>query len=119
MEFRILCPLEVVDGGAGLPLGGRKQRALLVLLLLNVGEVVSTDRIVDALWGDEPPRTAPTSLQNSVSQLRKLLGPERLVTKPPGYVLRLQGDDQLDVDRVRQLADKARTADGEGRAKLL
>jgi DNA-binding SARP family transcriptional activator len=119
VEFRILCPLEVIDGGAGLPLGGRKQRALLVLLLLNVNEVVSTDRMIDALWGEEPPRTAPTSLQNSVSQLRKLLGPERLVTKSPGYVLRLEDDDQLDVHRVRQLADEARTADAESRATLL
>ena len=118
MDFRILGPLEVVEGEAGLPLGGRNQRALLALLLLNVGEVVPTDRMIDALWGENPPRTALTSLQNSVSQLRKLLGPERLVTKPPGYVLRLQ-DDRVDVERVRRLAEEARTAGAERRGEFL
>ncbi|MGH3015285.1 MAG: AfsR/SARP family transcriptional regulator, partial [Gaiellaceae bacterium] len=118
MDFRILGPLEVVEGEAGLPLGGRNQRALLALLLLNVDEVVPTDRMIDALWGESPPRTALTSLQNSISQLRKLLGPERLITKPPGYVLRLQ-DDRVDVERVRRLVGEARTADAERRGELL
>src|SRR6187399_108110 len=88
VEFRILGPLEVFDEGAPVRLGGRNQRALLALLLLNVGEVVSTDRLIDGLWAEEPPRTASTSLQNAVSQLRKLLTAERLVTKAPGYFLR-------------------------------
>ena len=118
MDFQILGPIEVVDGGAGLPLGGRNQRAVLALLLLNVDEVVPTDRMIEAVWGEQPPRTALTSLQNSVSQLRKLLGPERIVTKPPGYALRLQ-DDRVDVDRVRKLADDSRTADPDRRASLL
>jgi DNA-binding SARP family transcriptional activator len=118
VEFRILGPLEVVDGGKPLRLGGRNQRALLALLLLNADEVVSTDRLIDALWGEDPPRTAPTSLQNAVSQLRKLLGADRLVTTPPGYVLRLVAD-QLDVDRVRQLVSEARTREAEGRVQLL
>jgi DNA-binding SARP family transcriptional activator len=118
VDFRILGPIEVVDGEAGLPLGGRNQRALLAALLLNAGEVVPTDRIIEALWGEQPPRTALTSLQNSVSQLRKLLGPERIVTKQPGYVLQL-GHDRIDVDRVRKLADDSRTADPDRRAKLL
>ena len=118
MEFRILGPLEVVDGGRPLRLGGRNQRALLAHLLLNVDEVVSTDRLIDALWAENPPRTAPTSLQNAVSQLRKLLGADRLLTKPPGYIVRLEAD-QLDVDRVRQLVTEARTRDAEGRVQLL
>lgn len=118
MEFRILGPLEVVGEGGPLRLGGRNQRALLALLLLNVDEVVSTDRLIDGLWAENPPRTAPTSLQNAVSQLRKLLGADRLVTKPPGYILRLEAD-QLDVDRVRQLVTEARTRDAEGRVQLL
>ena len=118
MDFQILGPIEVVDGGAGLPLGGRNQRAVLALLLLNVDEVVPTDRMIEAVWGEQPPRTALTSLQNSVSQLRKLLGPERIVTKAPGYALRLQ-DDRVDVDRVRKLADDSRTADPDRRASLL
>jgi DNA-binding SARP family transcriptional activator len=74
--------------------------------------------MIEAVWGEQPPRTALTSLQNSVSQLRKLLGPERIVTKTPGYALRLQ-DDRIDVDRVRKLADDSRTADPERRASLL
>ena len=118
MDFHILGPIEVVDGGAGLPLGGRNQRAVLALLLLNVDEVVPTDRMIEAVWGEQPPRTALTSLQNSVSQLRKLLGPERIVTKAPGYALRLQ-EDRIDVDRVRKLADDSRTADPDRRASLL
>jgi DNA-binding SARP family transcriptional activator len=118
VDFQILGPIEVVDGGAGLPLGGRNQRAVLALLLLNVDEVVPTDRMIEAVWGEQPPRTALTSLQNSVSQLRKLLGPERIVTKAPGYALRLQ-DDRVDIDRVRKLVDDSRTADPDRRASLL
>jgi DNA-binding SARP family transcriptional activator len=118
VDFQILGPIEVVDGGAGLPLGGRNQRAVLALLLLNADEVVPTDRMIEAVWGEQPPRTALTSLQNSVSQLRKLLGPGRIVTKAPGYALRLQ-DDRIDVDRVRKLADDSRTADPDRRASLL
>ena len=76
MDFRLLGPLEVSRGGDLLELGGPKQRALLALLLLDAGRVVSTDRLIDALWGEQPPRTAATSLQNFVSQLRKLLGPD-------------------------------------------
>jgi DNA-binding SARP family transcriptional activator len=118
VEFRILGPLDVVDDEAGLPLGGRNQRTVLALLLLNVNEVVSSDRMIEALWGERPPRTALTSIQNSVSRLRKLLGPERLVTTPPGYVLRLQ-DDVLDTLRVRELIEAARLAEPADRARLL
>ena len=118
LEFRILGPLEVVDGEEVLHLGGQKQRALLALLLLDPNRVVSTDRIVDALWGEQPPRTAATSLQNFVSQLRKLLGSETLVTKPPGYQLRLTGG-QLDLERFRRLVDEARGEPPEERSERL
>ncbi len=107
LEFRILGPLEVVDGGEVLHLGGQKQRALLALLLLDPNRVVSTDRIVDALWGEQPPRTAATSLQNFVSQLRKLLGSDVVVTKPPGYELRI-APQQLDLDRFVLLVEASR-----------
>ena len=73
LDFRILGPLEVVNDGGPLALGGQKQRALLALLLLNAREVVSTERLVGELWGEQPPQTATTSLQNLVSQLRKVL----------------------------------------------
>ena len=91
-------------------LGGRNQRTLLALLLLNAGDVVSTDRLIDGLWVEEPPRTAPTSLQNAVSQLRKLLTADRVVTKPPGYLIRLD-KDELDTTRVLEFVATARTAD--------
>ena len=107
LEFRILGPLEVADEGEPLQLSGQKQRALLALLLLDVNRVVSTDRIVDALWGEEPPRTAATSLQNFVSQLRKLLGSDVLVTKQPGYQLRI-APEQLDLERFVRLVEEAR-----------
>ena len=78
MEFRLLGPLEVVDGDRLLALGGVKPRSLLALLLLHANEVVSTDRLIDELWGDEPPATAAKSVQVHVSRLRKELGEDRL-----------------------------------------
>ena len=118
MDFRLLGPLEVSRGGDLLELGGPKQRALLTLLLLDAGRAVSTDRLIDALWGEQPPRTAATSLQNFVSQLRKLLGPDLLVTKPPGYLLRVE-PAQLDVNRAEKLRDEARAASASERAAKL
>jgi DNA-binding SARP family transcriptional activator len=117
--FRILGPLEAENERGLLPLGGQKQRALLALLLIHAGETLSVDRIVDELWGEEPPRTATTSLQNFVSQLRKLLGAEALLTKPPGYTLRI-GGDELDLTRFERLvAEARRAASPEARARLL
>lgn len=118
LEFRILGPLEVLDDGTPLPLSGRNQRALLTLLLLHANEAVSTERLVDQLWGEHPPRTATTSLQNTVSQLRKLLGPGLVLTRPTGYVLALDGD-QLDLSRFEQLVRKARAAEPVQSALLL
>ena len=115
IEFRILGPLEVWREGGSLPLGGLKQRSLLALLLLQANQVVSTDRLVHELWGDEPPGTAVTALHGYVSQLRKLIEPERtaggesrvLVTRPPGYVLNV-GPGQLDLDRFEASVRHAR-----------
>src|SRR2546428_354664 len=83
-EFRILGPLEVVGPQGPLPLSGPKQRALLGLLLIHAGEVLSTDQIVDVLWDGNPPKTATTSLWNLITQLRKVLPADGLVTTPPG-----------------------------------
>ena len=77
MEFRILGPLEVRDGGEPLTVGGVRQRTLLALLLLNANRPVSTDRLVAGLWGDEEPATALGALQNYVSQLLAKLGLQR------------------------------------------
>jgi DNA-binding SARP family transcriptional activator len=109
LEFRILGPLEVVDGDRPLPLGGARQRALLSLLLTRPNEVVSADRLIDELWGDEPPKTAANTVQYYVSQLRKLLGAERIETKPPGYALRI-GPGELDLERFETLV---RAGDGD------
>jgi DNA-binding SARP family transcriptional activator len=118
LEFRILGPLEVADDGEPLQLSGQKQRALLALLLLDANRVVSTDRIVDALWGEQPPRTAATSLQNFVSQLRKLLGADVVVTKPPGYQLRI-APEQLDLERFTRLVEESRAEPPDERAAKL
>jgi DNA-binding SARP family transcriptional activator len=118
LEFRILGPLEVIQDGRVVPVTGRMQRAVLALLLLEAGEVVSVDRLVDALWGERPPRTAVASLQNFVSQLRKLVGSDVVKTTPPGYVLELEAE-QLDLDRFTRLVKEARSAGAEERARRL
>ena len=73
MDYRVLGPLEVLDGEGPLPLGGAKQRALLALLVHNANRVVSRERLIDDLWGDEPPETRSDEVQVYVSRLRKLL----------------------------------------------
>ncbi len=118
IEFRILGPLEATADGRSLSLGGAKQRALLAVLLLEAGRVVSTDRLIEALWSGEPPPTAAASLQNFVSQLRKVLGAETIETRPPGYVITVEAG-QLDLARVRQFVDEARASDPARRARLL
>jgi DNA-binding SARP family transcriptional activator/tetratricopeptide (TPR) repeat protein len=107
MEFRILGPLEVDSDGQTLNLGGAKQRALLAMLLLHANEVVSRDRLVEALWESDPPETAHKALQMYVSGVRKLLGKGRLETRPPGYLIRV-ADDELDLTRFQQLRDEGR-----------
>ena len=118
LEFRILGPVEVLDSETALALGGQKQRAVLAALLIDAGRVVSSDYLVDALWGERPPKTAATSLQNFVSQLRKTLGAEVLVTKPPGYQLRLEAG-QLDLDCFTRLVEEARGSGAEERSATL
>jgi DNA-binding SARP family transcriptional activator/streptogramin lyase len=110
MEFRILGPLQVLDGGREVSLGGAKQRALLALLLLQPNRVVSRDRLIDELWETGPPENARTALQVYVSQLRKALGRDRIVTQAPGYLVRVE-PGELDLERFEQLTD-ARTAKG-------
>jgi DNA-binding SARP family transcriptional activator len=115
MEFRILGPLEVRDGGRAIPTGSGRQRELLALLILNANETVSTDRIVDELWGGRPPRSAPKVVQNHVSHLRRALGDGLLVTHGSGYALSL-ALGQLDLDRFEQLLQQGREAAAAGDA---
>src|SRR3954447_4132839 len=105
LDFLLLGPLEVLSGGRPLGLRSPKQRALLTLLLLHANEVVASERLIDDLWPDKPPGSTTNLLQVYVSQLRKLLAPDRtrddagvLVTQSPGYVLRV---DPTRIDGVR------------------
>jgi YVTN family beta-propeller protein len=115
LEFRVLGPLEVARGGGVVELGARRQRALLALLLLRPNQVVSSDRLIDELWGDSAPETATTALHGAVSQLRKVLEPGRaagapgavLVTRSPGYQLRLPAE-ALDAARFERLLEEGR-----------
>jgi DNA-binding SARP family transcriptional activator/class 3 adenylate cyclase len=116
MDFRLLGPLEAVDGAAPVGLGGAKQRALLALLLLNANMTVASDRLIDELWGDEPPESARKMVQIYVSQLRKLLPAEMLRTQASGYSLEL-GDQQLDLARFQAAAADGRAALAAGKAE--
>ena len=102
MEFRILGPLEVVDGERPIPLGGAKQRSLLALLLLARGRGMATDLLIEEIWNGGPPETARKSVQGYVSSLREALGEERIQTLERGYALRLE-PGELDADRFEEL----------------
>jgi YVTN family beta-propeller protein len=116
MEFRILGPVEVLEGPRSLPLGGAKQQALLAVLVLNANRAVSTDRLIDALWGERAPDGAAHTVQVFVSQLRKTLRmdgerstEELLVTQGRGYVLRTE-PERVDLYRFEALIDQGRKA---------
>jgi DNA-binding SARP family transcriptional activator len=117
VEFRLLGPLEVT-AGEPVAIHGRKQRALLTLLLLHPNKVVSTDRLVNDLWGEKPPPTATASLQNAVSALRKTLGDDVVLTQPPGYVVSVD-PAQFDLARFERLVAEARALPAENRADAL
>ena len=117
MDFRILGPIEVVDGDRRLALGGPKQRALLALLLLHANEVVPSDRLIDELWGGEDREEAIRALQVAISRLRRALVPGRaVVTRSPGYELRID-DEQIDVKRFEALLNAGRWALADGDAR--
>jgi DNA-binding SARP family transcriptional activator len=117
MEFRVLGPLEVVEAGQPIDLGGPRQRALLAILLTRANQVVSRDALIDALFGEEPREAARDLLQVYVSRLRKALEPGRerrsggsiVITRAPGYLVRLE-PSQLDLQRFEQLAEEGRSA---------
>ena len=109
MDFAILGPLRVAGPGGDISVPGAKQRAVLAALLLAHRDgVVSAERLIDELWGDDPPATAAKSLQVHVSQLRRLLGDDQpIVTRPTGYAIEL-APDALDVEVFERRLDDAR-----------
>ena len=110
----MLGPLEVADGERTIELGARRQRQLLAILLLHANEVVSSDRLTDALWGAEPPATAAKTLQVYVSRLRRALGNEGLiVTRDHGYQL-VTDSEAIDARRFEQLASRGRSRRSDG-----
>jgi DNA-binding SARP family transcriptional activator len=115
MEFRILGALEVRDGDRTIPLASGRQRALLALLILHANETVSTDRLVEELWGEHAPATASKVVQNHVSHLRRALANGLLVTRSSGYALEL-APGQLDLDRFEELLERGRRALASGDA---
>ena len=119
MEYRLLGPLEVRgDDGGQLPLARPMLRALLALLLMSANRVVSRERLIDGLWGEEPPETAVKMVQLNVSRLRKLLPAGVLQTRAPGYVLEVE-PEQLDLLRFERLLADARRAEPERAARVL
>jgi DNA-binding SARP family transcriptional activator len=110
MDFRLLGPLEVTDNEQPLVLGGVKQRLVLAILLLHANDVVSTDRLLEGVWGDEPPATAAKSIQLYVSRLRRELGPGRLATRAPGYALHVE-PLEVDLACFERLLAEARRAE--------
>ncbi len=115
MQFRTLGMLEVWDDGRQVPLGQGRQRALLALLLLHPNEVVSIDRLIEDFWGEQAPPSAPKVIQGYVSQLRRVLPPDAIVTRGSGYLLRVFDTDAAEFERLlsgarsEDPADAART----------
>ena len=115
MDFRILGPLEVLDEDGTVALAGSRQRALLTLLLLHANEALTTDRLIDELWGEHPPASAAKTVQMQISRLRKALGDEAgrgsaglLVTRERGYELRLD-PNRVDAHRFERLLAEGRS----------
>jgi LacI family transcriptional regulator len=116
VEFRILGPLQVWHDGCQLDLGPAQQRAVLALLLLHRGAIASADRLVDDLWGDRPPASAVKILQNYISQLRRVLPAETIVTHDSGYLIHAT---DVDADEFTRLVDDARRQDARTAAETL
>ncbi len=106
VDVRILGPVEARVDGEVLPLGGLRERALLALLALSPGQPISTDRLIDELWGEDLPANPSNALQASVSRLRRAIGSDTVVTRAPGYFLDV-APEAVDAARFRALVDAA------------
>ena len=109
MQARILGSFQLEEGGRRIPLGGVRQRAVFVGLLLHANEVVPSEQLLMNLWGDDSPPGAANSLQAAISRLRRVLPQGRLITETSGYVLRIF-PGELDVSQFEQLVSEGREA---------
>src|SRR4051812_20752751 len=116
MEFRILGPLEVDDAGAPVALGPPRQRALLARLLLDAGRAIPLEHLIDDLWGDAAPASAPKMVQIYISQLRKVLSAGTLRTQGHSYLL-APGESELDLRAFEELRAAGRAALARGDAR--
>jgi DNA-binding SARP family transcriptional activator len=110
VEYRVLGPLEVVENGRVVAVGTLKERMVLAVLLLHANELVSRERLIDELWGPSPPPTAPKAVNVYISKLRQALARDEhdpIATGDGGYRFVVDGD-QLDTERMRGLAARAR-----------
>ena len=109
MHARILGSFQLEEGGRRIPVGGVRQRAVLVSLLLHANDVVPSEQLLMDLWGEDSPLSAANSLQAAISRLRRVLPPGRLITRAPGYALRIF-PEELDVSQFEQLVPEGREA---------
>ena len=109
MQVRILGPFQIEEGGRRLSIGGLRQRAVLASLALHANEVVPSEQLLVNLWGEDSPPSAANALQAAISRVRRALPPGRLITKAPGYLLRIF-PDELDVSQFEQLVSEGREA---------
>jgi DNA-binding SARP family transcriptional activator/pimeloyl-ACP methyl ester carboxylesterase len=119
VEFRVLGPLELISGGLPVAVGGARTRAVVAMLLVSSNRVVSADRLTEELWPGRAPERGAANLQVRLSELRRVLRSvgeaDRLVTRPPGYLLRV-AVDELDVLRFEALVAAGREAIASGNA---
>jgi DNA-binding SARP family transcriptional activator len=109
VEYRILGPVEALLDGRPAQLGAPKQRAALVLMLCHPNTVVPSSRLIDGLWGDDPPGSAANLVQGYISGLRKVLGKEAIETRGAGYLVRVEPRG-LDLTRFEELASEGSRA---------
>src|SRR5690348_12897999 len=103
MRVRLLGPVDVVVDGTTRAVRGLRRKAVLAVLALQAGEIVSTDRLIDAVWDDKAPPTVVNTLQKHMSHLRGLLERrDAIIARPPGYLLDL-GDGETDVQLAERL----------------
>ena len=109
MQVRILGPFQLEEGGRRITIGGLRQRAVLASLMLHANEVVPSEQLLVDLWGEDSPPSAANALQAAISRVRRALPPGRLITKAPGYSLRMF-PEELDASQFEQLVSEGREA---------